>query len=150
MVRRGEIYIINLGKGDGSRQSGIRPCIIVSNDKNNKFSPTVNVIPITSNNKKTHLPIHVIIPASCGLNADSIALIEQEVTIDKSWVMTKIGECNEYVMQNINKAIKIQKDIYSPICIADLANYITENAKNNIMHKVIEGYCRDRMIDCVM
>ena len=40
--KRGEIYLCRF-TGEGSEPQGKRPCIIVSNNQNNKFSSTVNV-----------------------------------------------------------------------------------------------------------
>ena len=41
-IKRGEIYLADLGEGVGSEQKGVRPVLIVQNDKVNKYSPTVN------------------------------------------------------------------------------------------------------------
>ena len=38
MVRRGEIYLADLGSGVGSEQKGERPVIIVQNNKGNRFT----------------------------------------------------------------------------------------------------------------
>ena len=50
--RFGEIWMCNLTNKDGSVQSGYRPVFILSNDKNNTYSTTLNVIPITSKMNK--------------------------------------------------------------------------------------------------
>jgi mRNA interferase MazF len=110
-MKRGEIWLANLGKREGSIQSGIRPVIIVSNDKNNEHSPTVNVIPITSNINKNNLPVHVYIGIECGLLKPSVALVEQDTTIDKTMLIKKIGQCTYQTMERINKAILIQKGL---------------------------------------
>ena len=44
--------MVNLGNPLGSVQGGIRPCIVVSNDINNIYAPTVQVIPLTTVEKK--------------------------------------------------------------------------------------------------
>ncbi len=41
----------------GSIQVGYRPIFIISDDKNNLYSPTSNVIPITSKLRKKKFPI---------------------------------------------------------------------------------------------
>ena len=50
--RRLDIYWIDLGKGNGSIQGGLRPCVVTTNDMANKFSPVIQVAPITSMTKK--------------------------------------------------------------------------------------------------
>ena len=47
MVARGDILLVNFGNPTGSEQGGVRPAIVVQNDKGNKYSPTVQVAPIT-------------------------------------------------------------------------------------------------------
>ena len=42
-IQRGEIYLADLGEGVGSEQKGIRPVLIVQNNRGNKYSPTVTV-----------------------------------------------------------------------------------------------------------
>lgn len=110
-MKRGEIWLANLGHQEGSVQGGIRPVIIISNDKNNEYSPTVNVIPITSNLNKNPLPVHVLVGVECGLLKPSIALVEQDTTIDKVKLIRKIGQCTPEVMDKINRAILIQKGL---------------------------------------
>ena len=40
MVRRGEIYWLQLAEGIGSEQAGRRPAIVIQNDIGNRSSPT--------------------------------------------------------------------------------------------------------------
>ena len=37
-IKRGDIIMCDLGKREGSVQSGIRPCVVVSNNYGNKYS----------------------------------------------------------------------------------------------------------------
>ena len=39
-IKRGEIYYANLQPVLGSEQGGIRPVVVLQNDKGNAFSPT--------------------------------------------------------------------------------------------------------------
>ena len=48
-----------------------------------------------------------MIPSSSGLTHDSIALLEQMRTIDKSRLIRKIGELTPLEMERINKCIRI-------------------------------------------
>lgn len=51
-VKYGQIWYIKTQESKGSIQGGTRPVIIVSNDENNTYCPTVNVIPITTRGEK--------------------------------------------------------------------------------------------------
>jgi mRNA interferase MazF len=85
IVRRGEIYIADLGRNAGSEQSGIRPVVIIQNNCGNYFAPTTIIAPITIKSpNKDYLPVHVRI-GNCGycLEDDSKVLLEQIRTIDK-------------------------------------------------------------------
>ena len=46
-IKRGEIYYANLCPVMGSEQGGIRPVVILQNDKGNLHSTTTIVAPIT-------------------------------------------------------------------------------------------------------
>lgn len=64
MCKRGDIYFVNFGNNVKSfKQSGIRPALVVSNNKANYNSPVVTVVPLTKQVwKKPNLPTHVIPP----------------------------------------------------------------------------------------
>ena len=96
----------------GSLQCGIRPALVVSNNRANENSPVITVIPLTARTyKRTHFPTHVLIPktSSTGLTRNSMALAEQVSTIDKSCLMEKKGSVtDQQVMTAVTKALQIQ------------------------------------------
>ena len=104
---RGEIYYANLNPVVGSEQGGIRPVLIIQNDIGNTFSPTVVVAPLTRQTKKSRLPVHVRIPKSCGLDADSLALAEQLRTIDRSRLGNFVGRIGAYEQAVMDRALAI-------------------------------------------
>ena len=85
MVKRGDIYFADLSPVVGSEQGGMRPVLIVQNDTGNRHSPTVIAAAITSQTGKARLPTHIYLSGpSVGLNRDSVILLEQIRTLDKS------------------------------------------------------------------
>lgn len=107
----GEIWMCNLNVKDGSIQNGYRPVFILSNNKNNTYSPTLNIIPITSKMNKRKLPVHVELWSyqEYGLKTPSTMLIEQIMTIPANYLDRCIGSINnEDVLSNICKAMEIQ------------------------------------------
>ena len=104
-IKRGEIYSVAFPDTVGSEQGGIRPVIIIQNDLGNRWSPTVIVATVTSKLKKTVLPTHVKIDADF-LAKDSIVLLEQIKTIDKSRLGVFLGKINNETMMKIDKAIR--------------------------------------------
>ena len=107
----GEIWMCELRDGDGSIQTGYRPVFVLSNDKNNKHSTTVNVAPITGKRNKHYLPVHVEIKNyfECGLNMPSILLVEQITTVPQVNFTKCIGKiCDVAVLKEVWNAINIQ------------------------------------------
>ncbi len=112
-MKRGDIYYVNFGNNRNShKQSGTRPAVIVSNNKANKNSPVVTVVPLSARVwKKRHLPTHVFIPRrhENGLKRPSMALAEQVETLDKKQIGNKVGEiCDEKIMDRLTVALQIQ------------------------------------------
>ena len=102
-MRMFDMYYANLSKNTvQSEQGGIRPVIIIQNDVGNKFSPTVIVLPITSEIKKKSMPTHCVLHKTDrnGLEKDSMVLAEQIRVIDKSRLLDKIGYLDNIKEQN--------------------------------------------------
>lgn len=112
MCRIGDIYTAELDADiEGSLQSGIRPVLIISNNKANEFSPVVTIIPITSRLGKKKLPTHVYM-TQCGLSRPSIALAEQITSINKSKLIKKVGSIKKTIYeQQIKNAIGVQLNL---------------------------------------
>lgn len=87
----------------GSEQNGIRPAVVLQNDKGNKHSPTTIVAPITTKTHSNHLPVHIPV----AVEEDSIAMLEQIVTIDKRRVVQVLGSLTKQEMMEIDEAILI-------------------------------------------
>ena len=107
-VHRGEVFYADLSPVVGSEQGGVRPVLIVQNEIGNRHSPTVIAAAITSRLDKARLPTHINIRAAdTGLAKDSVVLLEQIRTIDKTRLKEKIGELPEDVMKEVNNALLI-------------------------------------------
>ncbi len=108
MVKRGDIYYADLSPVVGSEQGGMRPVLIVQNDTGNRHSPTVIAAAITSQTGKARLPTHIELSGrSVGLNRDSVILLEQIRTIDKSRLREKMGKLDEGTMNEVNNALAV-------------------------------------------
>lgn len=106
-VMRGQIIMADLPCTGTSIQTGLRPCVVISNNKANKFSPNVIVVPLTSKNKKP-LPTHyTMLPSkNNGLKVASTVLAEQILTLSKTMIKRVIGKVEEEHIDNINHIIK--------------------------------------------
>ena len=91
-----------------SASSFMRPVLIVQNDTGNKHSPTVIAAAITSQVGKARLPTHIELSAqSVGLSRDSVILLEQIRTLDKSRLREKMGSLDEGTMNKVDNAIAV-------------------------------------------
>ena len=107
-VKRGEIYYADLSPVVGSEQGGMRPGLIVQNDTGNRHSPTVIAAAITSRLDKARLPTHILVGArSVGLNRDSIILLEQIRTLDKSRLKERMGRLDDATMSAVDTALAV-------------------------------------------
>ena len=91
MVRRGGIYLVDLRGRVGSEQGGLRPVVVMQNDKGNKFSPTTIICPLTSKTKSMDVTHVMLSPNDCGILQSSIVLCEQVRVIDKSRIRKEVG-----------------------------------------------------------
>jgi len=106
---RGGIYIVNLPNSGGSIQSKQRPCVLVSNNSCNNFSPVLHVCPLSSVTTKKKLPTHITINrGNSGLLKDSIVLCEQTIPVNKSDILNQVAFCDEETMLRISRGIRIQ------------------------------------------
>ena len=106
-IRRGDMYFANLNPTIGSEQGDSRPVLVVQNNAGNTHSPTVVVVPITSNVHKKTLPTHVLLPQSSGLETESLALVEQIRTIDRSRMTGYIGRIGGKAQDEIDAALSV-------------------------------------------
>ena len=106
-VFRGGIYLVDLRNRVGSEQGGIRPVLVMQNDKGNKYGNTVIVASITTKINKRHIPTHYKLNHKCGLKKDSLILLEQIRAVDKKRITKYICKLSEKQMKEIDKLIHI-------------------------------------------
>ncbi len=112
LIRRGDIYYADLRPVVGSEQGGVRPVLIIQNDMGNKHSPTIICAAITSKMNKAKLPTHVELDAErYGIVKDSVILLEQVRTIDKSRLRERVCHLDSEVLRRIDKALRISLSI---------------------------------------
>ncbi|MFP3917539.1 type II toxin-antitoxin system PemK/MazF family toxin [Lysinibacillus telephonicus] len=108
IVKRGDVFFADLSPVVGSEQGGTRPVLIIQNDIGNRFSPTVIIAAITAQIQKAKLPTHVEIDAKkYGFERNSVILLEQLRTIDKSRLTDRITQLDEELMEKVDVALEI-------------------------------------------
>ncbi len=107
-IKRGEVFYADLSPVVGSEQGGVRPVLIVQNNIGNRHSPTVIAAAITSKTGKSPLPTHIpISSADCGLTRDSVVLLEQLRTIDKTRLRERTGVIPNSRLNQVDNALGI-------------------------------------------
>ncbi len=112
IIRRGDIFYADLRPVIGSEQGGIRPVLVIQNDIGNKHSPTVIVAAITSRMNKAKLPTHIEIDAQkYHIVKDSVILLEQLRTIDKSRLKDKVCHLDAGILHQVDRALMISLEL---------------------------------------
>ena len=113
-IVRGDVIYVDLGQHPKSSvQSGMRPCVVVSNNRNNQYAKVRSVCPCTARVSKKYVPTHVRIEpeeVKGYFEKTSVLLAEQIVTVDKRKVISKTGHIPEdsKVMEKIDAAVRLQ------------------------------------------
>jgi mRNA-degrading endonuclease toxin of MazEF toxin-antitoxin module len=99
---QGDIYWVTLSSGQGSAQSGRRPCVVMSRRLANAAGRTVVIVPLTSKTDKANayrilLPVSEMIKdvTSQSTLQNSVALCDHVRVIDKAFLETKIGRLSQ-------------------------------------------------------
>lgn len=106
-IKKGDIYYADLTPVIGSEQGGVRPVLIIQNDIGNRYSPTVIVAAITSRMDKHPLPTHVPLEIDDGLRRNSVVLLEQVRTIDRSRLREYIGRLELNSLKAVDQALTV-------------------------------------------
>ena len=106
-VKRFEIYLYDFGSMPGSVQNGIRPALIIQDNRFNENSPTTIVAAITSVIKKERLPSHIFLGQEFGLSKPSMVMLEQIRTVNQNELGEYIGAITDpYLAKILGRGIK--------------------------------------------
>lgn len=98
-------------KNPNSRvQKKTRPMLIVSNDMNNKFSSTINVLAITSARTAPRGPYQMQYYWERSVYPQTV-LCEQIYTIDKSDCLRYLYTISDEILEDIKNALRVQLNL---------------------------------------
>ena len=107
-IKRGEIYLAALDPVMGREIAKTRPVAVVSNDKNNEFSGTVTILPLTSKDPQTVYPFEVFVSrGTANIPRDSKIKADQIRTLDRRRMIKRIGALDKKILNEIDEALKI-------------------------------------------
>ncbi len=86
VVKRFEVYALNVDRAPGPEPAKTRPCVIISPDETNRFIETVIVAPISS--KGHRYPTRV----PCTVDGKKAQVILDQIrTVDKARLASRMG-----------------------------------------------------------
>jgi mRNA interferase MazF len=90
VVKRFDVYLINLDPTVGSEIRKTRPCLVISPDEMNRFIKTVIVAPMTT--KGAQYPTRV----SCKFQGKQGQVVLDRIrTVDKARLVSRLGKVTE-------------------------------------------------------
>ena len=91
-------------------QRGIRPCVIISNNYNNRNCKNIQVVPLTT--QEDDLPQHTYIYVN---HVKNFVIPESIMTIHKTFLRGKYGHINRDMFERVEQAINIQLGMYKGV-----------------------------------
>ena len=87
VVKRFDVFLVNLDPTIGSEIQKTRPCVVISPDEMNRYIATVIIAPMTTKGKK--YPTRIL----CQFQGkEGQIILDQIRTIDKARLVKKLGE----------------------------------------------------------
>ncbi len=107
--RRGDIWDVNWSPGRGAEQQGVRPALIIQNDRGNASLSYPLTIVASMSRTERELPLHVRIAPSeeNGLTDFTDVKCEQLMTIEKSRLVRRRGNINLEELGRVDIALKL-------------------------------------------
>lgn len=109
-IIRGGIYLVQLGKGAGSEQSGVRPFLVLQNNKGNENSYTHTGVPLSTELKSLYLPTHIVTDSQC-LEYTSVILVEQIMSLSRKRFLSYLGQLDINTLNKVKVAVNIQLEL---------------------------------------
>ncbi len=112
MFKRGGIYAVNLPHAI-THETEVCPCLVVSNNISNEYSPVVTIIPLSFTRLEKIYDFETLLPASGNeLGKDAKISSHILITIDKTNVVgDRLGFISKSLMSQVGKALRLQLGI---------------------------------------
>ncbi len=106
---RGEIWWADLPSPVGSEPGYRRPVLIVQSDSTSRTNiNTIIVVVLTSNTRLANVPGNVLLPKdTTGLSRDSVVNVSQLSTLDKSFLIERVGFIRESLQSSVDDGLRM-------------------------------------------
>ncbi len=106
MVKRFEVYLVNLNPTIGAEIQKKRPCLIISPDQMNRNVKTAIIAPMTT--KSRSFPTRI----ACEFEGkNGFIVLDQIRTVDKARLIKKLGEIEDDTQM---KVVEKLQEIFAP------------------------------------
>lgn len=106
MVKRGEVYLVNLDPTIGSEVQKTRPCLIVSPDEMNQYIKTIIIAPMTTKKRSYKSRVEINFQGNRGQ-----VMLDQIRTIDKKRLITKLGNLPKKKLETV---LLVLQEMFAP------------------------------------
>jgi len=109
VILQGDLVWVQLRSARGSEPAGRRPAVVLQHDRFNRtLISTVVVAAVTSQTKYANLVGNVLLrKGEAGLNKASVINVTQIATIDRAYVVEKIGRISTARLNEIWSGLKL-------------------------------------------
>jgi len=105
------VYFVDFNSARGSEQSGIRPAVVVSNNRSNYASPVITVIPITHTKSSRKYPQNIDLPAGIFDSIGGTILCGQIMAASRERIKRFLGKMPTDQMEQVSDALRKYLDI---------------------------------------
>ena len=106
VVKRFEVFLVNLDPTIGSEIKKTRPCLVISPDQMNQYIQTVIVAPMTTKGKS--YPTRV----ACKFQGkQGMIVLDQIRTVDKTRLVQKIGRLDTKTQTEV---LRVLGELFAP------------------------------------
>lgn len=106
VVKRFEVYLVNLEPAKGSETKKTRPCLVISPDEMNRRINTIIVAPMTTKGRNYPTRVSVTFQGKAGQ-----IVLDQIRTIDKSRLIRKLSLIRR---QTQNRILSVLNEMFAP------------------------------------
>ena len=106
VVKRFDVYLVNLDPTIGSEIKKTRPCLVISPDEMNRYINTVIVAPMTT--KGRSYPTRV----GCKFQSKQGQIVLDQIrTVDKRRLVKRVGKINAQIQ---SKVLTVLGEMFAP------------------------------------
>ncbi len=106
VVKRFDVFLINLDPTLGSEIKKTRPCLVISPDEMNRFIRTVIVAPMTT--QGTSYPTRI----PCRFQGKQGQIVLDQIrTVDKARLVRKLGRVGEQIQERV---LLVVNEMFAP------------------------------------